>query len=187
MIPRPQPIKLGIALQFFLFIFIAMTIGCGPSNHVLRPEKITPEQINLVKTHQGNVLLMVDGGWEEAILALQLMPNSAVKAALEAAVEESRLFENITAEGSADYCLAAFIYDIDQPLMGGTGTVAVEMAWSLTNLRTDTLIWRESIETTHTASPKTMMSLREKSNLAAETATKENIKIAIERISELQL
>lgn len=176
--------------RWFLVLFILATalMSCGPSNHAIRPEKITPDQINTLHSHHGSVVLKVDGGWENAILGLQLMPNTAVMEALETAVEASRLFDKITTtDGKGDYCLLAFIYDIDQPLMGGTGTVTVEIAWSLADIQTETIIWRDSIETTHTAVTEAMISLRKKSNLAAEAATKENIQLALERISGLQL
>lgn len=175
------------SLHLMLFILAAVLICCGPSNHAIRPDKIQPDQIATLQSHQTSVVLKVDGGWEEAILGLQLMPNDAVMEALLSAIEESRLFENIASNSEGKYCLLAFIFDIDQPLMGATGTVTVEMAWSLTEIGTDAVIWQESIETTHTTPPEAAFNLRKKSNMAAEAATKENIRIALERISKLQL
>jgi hypothetical protein len=182
-----MPTKKSTPLHLILFILAAALMSCGPSNHQIRPDKIQPDTTTTLQSHRGSVVLKVDGGWEEAILGLQLMPNEAVMEALLAAIEETRLFENIASDGEGKYALLAFIYDIDQPLMGGTGTATVEMAWSLTEMGTGVVIWRESIETTHVTPPEAAFNLRKKSNLAAEAATKENIRNALERISGLQL
>jgi hypothetical protein len=187
MIAWPAPKKSRIFTHLILFILAAALVGCGPSNHAVRPDKIQPDSMVTLKSHPGRVVIDVDGGWEKAILGLQLMPNDVVMAALKAAIEQSGLFEDIASDGQGDYYLLAFIYDIDQPLMGATGTVTLEMAWSLTEIKTGAVIWRESIETTHTTPPQAAFNLRKKSNMAAEEATKENIRIALERISGLRL
>ncbi|WP_419657836.1 uncharacterized protein Dvar_69160 [Desulfosarcina variabilis str. Montpellier] len=184
---RLSRLKENIGWGFVFFMIITMLTACGPSSHAIRPDKITPDAVNIPQGHHGRVVFKVDGGWEEAILGLQAMPNSAVMEALSKAVKESKLFDEITSADNADYCLQAFIYDVDQPLMGATANVAVEMVWWLTDIKTKAVIWQESIETTNTVGRGVAMGLRTKCNWAAEAATKENIKIALEKIAALQL
>jgi hypothetical protein len=162
--------------------------GCAPSSHAIKAENITPETIAIEKKQPGAVVLKVDGGWDTMILGLQVMPNAAVMDALKATVAKAGLFEKLSADGKGDYLLEACIFDINQPLLGGgEATVLVEMAWMLYRGDGSELIWRETIETSHTAEKDAAFGLYQRVNLAAEAATKDNIKTALERISKLAL
>lgn len=171
-----------------LFSVFITAVGCAPSNYSIKPGNITPEQITIAQHQKGSVVLKVDGGWDKTILGLQLMPNAAVMDALKAALEKSGLFEKISADGQGDFRLEAFIFDINQPLLGGGDTnVLVEIAWTLSRLDSGDILWRESIETSHTTKADAAFGLYARVNLSAEAATKENIKTALERISKIPL
>lgn len=160
--------------------------GCGPRSHAVRPENMVPMVTPIADGHPGSVALRVDGGWHETILGLQLMPDEAILQAIETAVRQSGVFEKIADNGTSDFSLEAFIFDINQPLLGGgDATVLVEIAWTLSRLNSGAILWRESIETAHTTGADEAFSLYARVNLAAEAATKANIKTAIERIAAL--
>jgi uncharacterized protein YceK len=164
---------------------IVILSGCAPSNYSIKTENITPEDIAIAYYHKGTVVLTVDGGWDTPFLGLQLMPNGAVMDALKAAIEKSNLFESIS-DDDGNYHLVAFIFDIDQPLLGGgETTVSVEIAWTLSLLDTGTILWQESILTSHTTPSDAAFNLMERVNIASEEATKANIRIALEQISKI--
>ncbi len=161
-----------------------MTISCGPPRHVVKVDGLIPEQITLSESHDGTVMLQVEGGRETHSMGLYQIPNSEFLTALKTAVEKSGVFSSVAGTDGADFQLMAFIFNISQPFFV-KGDVTVEVAWTLAKTDTGEVLWQEAIKTNGNGIAAEGKSYNKR--VAIEQAANENIKQAIERLSRVTL
>ncbi len=113
--------------------------------------------------------------------------NDSFGAAIKSSIEQSGLFAQATTESGSPYTLAAFIGKVDQPMMGFSMTVTMEVNYTLTKIDTGEAVWTKDISSTHTAKAGEAFAGVERLRLANEGAARENIRQMIEAVSALQL
>ena len=85
----------------------------------------------------------------------------------------------------SNYTLRSIIVDLEQPSLGFSMTVNLEVAWSLTRSGEKAPIWKDIHISTYTASPSEAFAGVTRLRVATEKAAKRNIGWALETISNL--
>lgn len=109
-------------------------------------------------------------------LASVSIANDDLKAAIEAAIAQSKLFKAIVP--SADYELSVTVTSVSTPAAGGASNVEMEAAWLLTKTSNRSIVMRRTIRSTGAATTK---------QAAVERAASNNIGNGLEVIAELKL
>lgn len=109
-------------------------------------------------------------------LASANIPNDDLKAAIEAAITQSKLFKAIVQ--SADYELSVTVTRVSLPAAGGTLNAEMEAVWLLTKVSDRSVAMRRSIRSTGAATTK---------DAAVERAASNNISNGMDVIAELKL
>lgn len=169
------------SLMALIVINVLFLVGCSAS---LNSQHLIPDHMAIGHQNPGKVILQVDGGREKHPMGFPEISNETFLAALEAAVENSELFSEVSKDKQGDYKLEAFIFNLLQPMMGGEVTVHLEVAWTLAEAGADTILWQDSIVTSNTTKKDAAFSFLERVGIATEKAARANIKAAFERLSQ---
>ena len=161
---------------------LLMLVACAPGN--VHMKAMVPEQMDVVQQHTGSLMLEVEGGREKHEMNLPQIPNATFLEALRTAIEKSRIFSSVSNTGPADYKLAAFIFNLNQPMFIN-GDVSLEIAWTLTRADTGAVVWQEAIITTGSGFAAGSSSYNKR--VATEQAANKNIVVAIEHLSKIDL
>lgn len=158
---------------------IALTLtGC--SSQASR-EGITPQNFSVAKHYSQSLQVTASGGGDDTIA------DADMKAAIEDAVTQSRLFKSITQGNASDYALSVSVTSMQKPLFGATFTVEMETAWSLTKLSDRSVVLRKAVKSSGTATMGDALAAITRVRMAAERATKANIEQGLKAIAELNL
>lgn len=102
-------------------------------------------------------------------------------------LRSSGLFKGVVTIGEADYVLNATIINIDQPMVGFTMSVGVEIVWSLTPKGNSKPVWEKSVSSRAQKTTGDAFVGVTRLRLATEAATQENIRKALTQLSQQQL
>jgi hypothetical protein len=168
-----------------LLLVVALTLlaGCAAA---AKPDAMVPERITPSHKSGADVSIAVSGGKHTSSMGASQISNDAFTKALADSIEQSGLFAKVSAAG-ARYKLAAFIGKVDQPMLGFSMTVKMEVSYTLTDTQSATTVWTKNIASEHTAKVGEAFAGVERLRLADEGAAKDNIHQAIDAIAALNL
>ncbi len=166
-------------------ISIFLCFGCALNKPILH-EAVTPVDLSLSDRYNESVTIHVENGREFNAMKLPKLSNETLAAAVRDAIKTSGLFSEILPSGGR-YALNLYVVNISQPYAGKEMIAGVEIAWSLKDTASDSVVWRESIRTEKmvTSNEEAMGIKRLKA--ATELAAKENIKLGVNKISQLRM
>lgn len=159
--------------------------GCAsPANQqamtVSAPAKIT-------KQHPYSVSVATSGGEETTAMGSSAIANADLKAAIEASIRDSKLFNEVMQGKEGQYHLAVAVTQVEKPLMGLSFTVTLETAWTLTRVSDKQVVWRKAVKGAHTATMSDSVIGVKRLQLAVEGAARANIEQGLTGISDAPL
>jgi len=95
--------------------------------------------------------------------------------------------DSYVAASGGRYKLSAFIGKLDQPTMGFSMTVKMEVSYTLVDTQSGMTVWTKNIPSTYTAKASEAFAGTTRLRLANEGAAKDNIQQAITEISAVEL
>jgi hypothetical protein len=107
--------------------------------------------------------------------------------ALRSSLNESGLFKQPDASGDADYVLNALILTQDSPGAGFDMTASLFVKYTLVDTATEETVWQENIQSEFTAGCTSSCIGAVRANKAKEGAVRENLKVLIAKLSDLNL
>lgn len=135
-----------------------------------------------------SVRVQTSGGSETSALDTINISDSDLKAAIEDAVVQSKLFKSVVqGKDGSDYELNVRVIYFSKPIFGGTLTVEFETAWSLIKVGDRSVVMRKSVKSSGTVTMSEAFAFVTRARLAVEAAARENIRQGLMAISELDL
>jgi len=166
-------------------IALALTLA-GCSSPASR-EAMAPKDIAISKHYPHSLHVQTLGGSDTSGLDSSNIADADLKAAIEAAVVQSKLFQSILQGSGADYELSVQIISLRRPLIGTTLTVELETGWSLVRSADRTVVMRKSIQTTGSASIGDAFAFATRLRLAVEIAARASISQGLTAIAALNI
>lgn len=171
---------------------VAFTFAFGPillsgCTSPATSEGIALAPITVAHRHANSVSVEVTGGRETTALDTSQISNEAFSAALIETIEKTGLFSSVVERNKADYQLSVMIFRLEQPVIGFSLKSNMEAGWTLVRRATDQVVWQEAVETNYVATTEDALIAAERSRLAAEGVARANIRIGIDKISQLPL
>jgi hypothetical protein len=133
-----------------------------------------------------DVSVAVSGGKETSSMGASQISDEAFAQALRDSIEKSGLFAKVSPSG-ARYKLTGFIGKVDQPLIGFSLTVKMEVNYTLVDTQSGTTVWNKDIASEYTAKTGEAFAGVKRLRLANEGAARENIQQAIAAMAALTL
>lgn len=174
---RPRTLLTIAAIALFLG-------GCAsPADRVA----MTPQSLTISKHHPYSLRVQTSGGAETGAMDSSNVADADLKAAIEAAVLQSKLFKTIVQGSNGDYELSVRLTSLSKPLFGGTFTVEMETAWSLTKSSDRSVALRKSVRSSGTATMGDAFAAVTRLRMAVEAATRNNIEQGLMAVADLNL
>lgn len=172
--------KLWLAIAAFSLILG----GCAsPADR----SAMTPQNLTVSKHYPYSLNVQTSGGAQTGAAESSNIANADLKASIEDAVVQSKLFKSIVQSSNGDFELSVRIITLSKPLFGGTFTVEMETAWSLTKLSDHSVVMRKSVQSSGTATMGDAFAGVTRLRLALEAAARNNIEQGLKAIAELNL
>lgn len=166
-----------------LIAFACLLAGCATG---ARPEAMVAEKVAIAHPSSSDVSIVVSGGKATSSTGASQISDDAFAQALRDSITSSGLFSAITANGGR-YKLTAFIGKVDQPMMGFSLTVKMEVSYTLADTQSNRSVWSKNVASEYTAKVSDAFAAVERLRLANEGAAKANIHQAITEMAALQL
>jgi hypothetical protein len=168
-------------------LLIAATLVLAACASPASREAMTPT-VTVAKHHPYSLQVKTSGGAETGGGGSSNISDADLKAAIEAAISQSKLFKTVVqgADG-ADYELNVAIISLAKPSFGLTFTVEMETAWSLTKVSDRSIAMRKSVKSTGVATPGDAFAAVARLRMAVERAASDNISQGLAAIAELSL
>lgn len=158
--------------------------GCAsPANR----EAMVPTDINAARPHPYSVSVLTSGGADTGALDSSNITDDDLKAAIEQAVTQNKVFKSVVQGKNGDYELSVRVTRLTKPLFGMTFTVEMEAAWSLTKIADRSVVLRKSINASGSAGAGDSLIGVKRLRLAVEAAARANIAEGLKAISTLTL
>ncbi|TLZ09630.1 MAG: hypothetical protein E6K39_04005 [Gammaproteobacteria bacterium] len=162
---------------------VTLTAGCAtPATSVA----MTATSATAVHQIGSDVSVAVSGGKETSSTGASQISDQAFAQALRDSIEKSGLFAKVSPSG-ARYKLTGFIGKVDQPLLGFSLTVKMEVSYTLVDTQSGTTLWTKDIASQYTAKTGEAFAAVKRLRLANEGAARENIQQAIAAMATLTL
>lgn len=164
---------------------LALTLfGCSsPANRAA----MTPQALVVSKHHPHDLRVQTGGGADTGAMDSSNISDADLKAAIEDAVIQSRLFKSVVQGTGGDYELSVRVTSLSKPVFGTTFTVEMETAWSLTKLADRSVAMRKSVKSSGTATMGDAFAAVTRLRLAVEAAARDNISQGLKAVAELNL
>ncbi len=175
-------INISILFCFICYGTLLLT-GCGPAQ--VQSQRLIPENIDLAKQNGGTVELRVAGGHSKHAMQMPEISDEMFMSALETAVAQSKLFDEVVKSDTGDYQISANIFNLSAPFWG-RAPVSLEIAWQLYRKKDRRLLWKDDILTSDEGFGTSGKESYSKVS-AIESAARKNIIMALQRMSELDL
>jgi len=133
-----------------------------------------------------DVSVAVSGGKETSSMGASQISDEAFAQALRDSIEKSGLFAKVSPSG-ARYKLTGFIGKVDQPVIGFSLTVKMEVSYTLVDAQSGTTVWTKDIASEYTAKSGEAFAAVKRLRLANEGAARANIEQAIAAMAALTL
>jgi len=153
--------------------------GCATLTH----EGMVPTTFEITKKHSQSVSVSVTGGKEGG---LQISDTTFMKALVDS-IAKSQTFSRVVEGKGGDYLLTVSVFHLEQPAFGFSFTVNLEAGWTLQRVNNGTIVWQESIKSSHTATVDDAFVGAKRLQLATEGAARNNIEQGLTKISQLSL
>ena len=170
----------------FLVASALVLILTGCSSPAKR-EAMIPQGVVASKNYPYSLNVQTSGGSETGAMESSNISDADLKAAIEDAVVQSKLFASIIQLKSGDYQLSVRIINLSKPVFGATFTVDMETAWSLIKTADNSVVMRKSVKTSGKANIGDAFVAAVRLRLAVENAARENISQGLHAIAELNL
>lgn len=166
-----------------MIAFAGLLAGCATAT---KPEDMVAEKVAVAHPSSSNISIVVAGGKETTSTGASQISNDAFAQALHDSITKSGLFSAVSASGGR-YKLTAFIGKVDQPIMGFSMTVKMEVSYTLADTQSNKSVWSKNVASEYTASVGAAFAGVERLRIATEGAAKANIQQAMTEMAALQL
>lgn len=172
-------------ISFFASAAIVLSlVGCSsPAERTA----MTPQGIVISKHHPYSVQVQTSGGAETGAMDSSNISDADLKAAIEEAITQSKLFSSVVQGPNGNYDLSVRVTSLSKPIFGATFTVNMEAAWSMTKTSDRSVVLRKSIKSTGSATMGEAFVAVTRLRMAVENAAKDNISQGIKAMAELNL
>ena len=157
--------------------------GCATG---AKPDAMVVEKVEIAHHSSSNVTVAVSGGKSTSGTGASQISDGDFAQALSDSITKSGLFKEVAPSGGR-YKLNAFIGNVDQPVMGFSMTVKMEVSYTLVDTQSGKTVWSKNVASEHTAKPSEAFAGVKRLRLANEGAAKANIQQAITEISAIAL
>ena len=171
-------------LATFAAVLILSFSGCSSPT---QPAAMQTEVLSLGKKHSQTVAVQTNGGQPTNPMWASQIADQDLASAIQESILKNQLFSSVVSIGNADYVLNATIFKIDQPIMGFSMEVGIEIAWSLMPKGSTTPVWEKSIHTRVSKGVGDAFAAVKRIRIATEASAKENITQALTEIAKLDL
>lgn len=171
----------------FLLLSLATTGGLTGCAAPATTSSMVMESVAVMQKHPFTVSVRTQGGYETGAMDVSSISNEDFAKAIEASILSSGLFTQIVPLNASDYTLNVAIVYLSKPLFGTDFTVDMEAAWSLVDTTKKTVVMRESIKSSYTATMGDAFVGATRFRLAVEGAARENICAGLLAIGKLKL
>lgn len=162
-----------------LLVFLG---GCAsPANR----QAMIPSAIQAQKALGDSVRVQTAGGSETGSMDSSNVADADLKAAIESALTDARLFKQVILQGNSEYELSVRITSLRKPLVGFAFTVDMEAAWSLVRVSDRKPVFQKSVVSSYTAGMSEAFVGVTRLRMAVEGAARENIAQGIRALSSL--
>ena len=166
-----------------IIVVASLLTGCATAS---KPDAMVAEPVAIAHASSSDVSVVVSGGKETSKMGASQISDDGFAQALRDSITKSGLFKAVTDSGGR-YKLSAFIGKVDQPMMGFSMTVKMEVSYTLVDTKSGKTVWAKNIASEHTAKPSEAFAGVTRLRLANEGAAKDNIQQALTEISTIQL
>lgn len=164
--------------------FIIVLTGCASP---AKREAMIPQGAAASKSHPYSVIVQTSGGSETGVLDSSNISDADLKAAIEDAITQKKVFTKIVQGNGADYELSVRVINLSKPVFGATFTVDMETAWTLTKIADNSIMMRKAIKSTGKATMGDAFVAIVRIRVAVENAARDNIDQGLKAITELNL
>ena len=172
-----------LAVATSVIVAAAFLSGCATAS---KSNGMVAESVAVTHASSSDVSVSVSGGKETSKMGASQISDDAFAQALRDSITQSRLFKAVADTGGR-YELSAFIGKVDQPMMGFSMTVRLEVSYTLVDRKSGKTVWAKNIASEHTAKTSDAFAGVTRLRLANEGAAKDNIQQALTELSTLQL
>ena len=172
---------IGIVVIPAILIISTLT-GCATASN---PDAMIVESVAITHVSNSGVSVVVSGGKETSALWTSQISDEAFAQALRESIIKSGLFKTITNNGGR-YKLSAFIGEVDQPMVGFSMTVKMEVSYTLLDTQSGKTVWSKNIASEYTVKLSDAFVGATRLRLANEGAAKANIQQALTELSTIQ-
>lgn len=174
--------KVGIAVALCLAVATSQLTGCATAAN---SDAMVAAPATAVHKSSSDVSVAVSGGKETSSMGASQISNDNFAQALRDSIEKSGLFTKVADTGH--YKLTAFIGRVDQPTLGFSMTVKMEVSYTLVDTSSGKTLWTKTVASEHTAKAGEAFAGIKRLRLANEGAARDNIEQALADISTLNL
>jgi hypothetical protein len=165
----------------------ALALALAACSSPAKREAMTPQDLLAGKSHPYSLHVQAGGGSETGAMDTSNIADDDLKAAIEDAVIQSKLFKKIVQGKDGDYELSVQVSNLTKPLIGFSFTVEMEAAWSLVKLSDRSVVMRKSVKSSGTASVGDALAAVTRLRMAVEAAARENIRQGLTAVAGLAL
>jgi PBP1b-binding outer membrane lipoprotein LpoB len=148
---------------------------------------MTPQNLTVSKHHPYSLRVQTSGGAATGAMDSSNVSDADLKAAIEDAIAQSKLFTTIVQGSNGDYELSVRLTSLSKPIFGATFTVDMETAWALTKASDGSVVLRKAVKSSGTATMGEAFAGVTRLRMAVEAATRNNIEQGIKTVAELNL
>ena len=173
---RVKPI--GRALRRFPAIVTVMLVAaCASPPSAVNMTPASTQAAPVTKAAARTVAVTVIGGAE--------VFNGNFRTAVEKSVTDAGLFAIAQPGEVPEYRLNATVIQLQTPLSFASKTADMEVAWSLTRSKDDSIAFRKAIKSTHTGRPFDSFNGDTRVVMAVEAASKMNVEALLQDLSQV--
>ena len=155
--------------NILILLFMLCITGCVASD----PNLMTPSEVSVTNQIMGTAQINVVGSNE------RIITNEAIRSAIENAIVQNSIFSN----DSKQFRLNASVLAIENPLIGASLKAELRIRWVLYDTESSEEVFNEVISNEYIATMGDSIVALQRMKIANENVVKDNIRIALEKIS----
>lgn len=171
-----------VALQAAILIVIGLAGCASPAGR----ESMSPQSFITKKQFNKTVSVLVSGGSDTGAMESTNISDEEFKAAIEDAINKSKLFKLDTNNPNSDFDLQVNISSLSKPSFGLTFEVSMEAGWILSKKSDKSILMKKSIKSTGKATAGDSIIAVTRIRMAVERAAQDNISQGLSAIAELE-
>lgn len=176
--------KLKPRLRSGLLALVLILAGCASPT---QPKAMKVENLSLGKRFNKTVAVQTNGGQPTSPMWTSQVADKDLAQAISESLSSSGLFSAVVSLGQGDFVLNATIVNLNQPMIGFTMSVTIELVWSLTPKGQNKPCWEKSIATRAEKTVGDAFAGVTRLRIATEAAVQENIRQALTELAQVQL